>query len=296
MKRYKNFNKIRKQEISEFHGLEKEISFTPRKEIEILPLRVSKFGITYPDAEYYIKREPAPCFIIEYIVSGHGYLEINKEKHKLNPGDAYIIHPGDFCTYYADKSEPYKKYWINFGSDFFFTQILFAYDINDRVIRGIDLSHFFEELFKLEELCPTNDELCIPVSNLIFSALMKIALHKKNDIIRTNEEIAYNVKKMLSKSINSKITIDDIAKKLYRSKNDINRQFKKKYNVTPHNYLLDLKIGRAKHMLVNSKKTLAEIASNLCFSSEYHFSNTFKKRVGISPDKFRKSKIYTQEL
>ena len=82
--------------------------------------------------------------------------------------------------------------------------------------------------------------------------------------------------------------MDDISKKFYRSKDDITRQFKNKYNTTPYNFLIDLRIGRAKNLLVNSNKTLAEIANHLCFSSEFHFSNTFKQRVGISPSKFRK--------
>ena len=99
MKKYKNFDLIRKQEISEFRGLESEVSFAPQRAVKNLPLRISKFGITNPNPSYFIKRDPSPCFIIEYIVSGHGYLEINDERYKLNPGDAYIIHPGDFCTY-----------------------------------------------------------------------------------------------------------------------------------------------------------------------------------------------------
>ena len=152
MKKYKNFDNIRKQEITEFHGLENEVTFSPQRAVEMRPLRVSKFGITYPNSSYYIKRDPAPCFIIEYVVSGHGYLEVNDEKYKLNPGDAYFIHPGDFCTYYADRNDPYKKYWINFAADFFFTEMLKSYKIDDRVFRGMDLSGFFDELFKLEEL------------------------------------------------------------------------------------------------------------------------------------------------
>ena len=288
MEKYKSFNSIQKQDISEFHGLEKEVSFAPHKGVEILPLRISKFGITYPDRDYYIKREPSPLFIIEYVAEGHGYLEVNEEKYKLCPGDVYIIHPGDFCTYYADKSNPYKKYWVNFSSGFFFTEMLKAYDIDDRVIRGIDLSRFFEELFKLEELYVSNDELYIPASKLIFGAVMEMALHKKNDITTTSLNLASKVRSMLSKSVTKRITIDDIAKKLYRSKNDIIRQFKKKYNTTPHNHLVELRIGRAKNLLVNSNKTLAEIATHLCFSSEYHFSNAFKKKVGISPSEFRR--------
>ena len=288
MEKYKDFSQIRKQEILEFHGLENEVSFTPDRAVEIRPIRISKFGITYPNKDYYIKRDPSPCFILEYIVSGHGYLEINDEKYKLNAGDAYIIHPGDFCTYYADKDEPYKKYWVNFSFAFFFTEMLKSYNINERVFRGMNLSGFFDELFKLEEKFVSNDEIYIHASRLIFNAIMDIALHNENNTTSTSKDIAYKVRVLLNKSISTRISIDDIAKKFYRSKNDITRQFKKKYNTTPHNYLIDLRIGKAKNMLVNSKKSLAEIANHLCFSSEFHFSNTFKKKVGASPSEFRK--------
>ncbi len=289
MKKYKDFSQIRKQEISEFRGLEKEVSFAPYREVLLRPLRVSRFGITYPDSSYYIKREPAPCFIIEYVVSGHGYLEINDERYKLSPGDAYIIHPGDFCTYYADKEDPYKKYWINFSTGFFFTELLKAYDLNDRVIREMDLSDFFERLFKLEDDYDSNDEMYIHVSRLVFDAMMQIALHKENNPISADRDLAYKVRNALYRSITTRTTMDEIAKKFYRSKNDITRQFKRRYNTTPHDYLIELRIGKAKNLLVNSKKTLAEIARYLCFSSEYHFSNTFKKRVGVSPSEFRKT-------
>ena len=152
----------------------------------------------------------------------------------------------------------------------------------------MNLSGFFEELFKLEEKYDSNDELCIPASRIIFNAIMDFATHNESDAVSSNRDLAYKVRVLLHGSISTHITVDDIAKKLYRSKNDITRQFKKKYNTTPHNYLIDIRITRAKNLLVNSKKTLAEIANLLCFSSEFHFSNTFKKKVGISPSEFRK--------
>ena len=289
MEKYRDFEHIQKQDISEFHGLDTEVSFTPERPFENLPLTVGKFGITYPNPTYYIKRDPAPCFILEYIVSGKGYLNVNDEKHTLKAGDAYIIHPGDFCIYHSDPSDPYKKYWVNFSASFFFTELLKAYDINDRVVRGLDLSGFFEDIFKLEERYTLNDEMYIPASKLIFGALMEIAQHKQKNFMSQEKDIAFKVRNLLYKSFATKITIDEVAKRFYRSKNDINRQFKKKYNTTPHNYLIDVRIGKAKNLLVNSKKTLAEIASFLCFSSEFHFSNTFKKKVGVSPSEFRKS-------
>ena len=166
--------------------------------------------------------------------------------------------------------------------------MLKAYKIDDRVFRGMDLSGFFDEIFKLEEKYLSNDEMCIPASKLLFGVMMDIALYKENDVSAANRDLAYNVRKLLLKSVSTRITIDDVAKKFYRSKNDITRQFKKKYNITPHSYLLNLRIDRAKNLLTNSKKSMAEIANYLCFSSEFHFSNTFKKMVGVSPSEFRK--------
>ena len=138
MEKYKDFSRIRKDEISEFHGLENEVTFSPYKPIELLPLRVSKLGITNPNPSYYIRRELSPCFIIEYIVSGHGYLEVNDVKYKLNPGDAYVIHPGDSCVYYADKNDPYKKYWVNFSTEFFFS-IIVSVNLTDIFVINVNV-------------------------------------------------------------------------------------------------------------------------------------------------------------
>ena len=289
MKKYKNFSGIKKSDIEKFSGLEKETFFAPWPEVEITPLRVTRFGITYPDENYYIKRSPSPCFIIEYIVSGAGYLEINGEKHRLEANDAYIIHEGDFCEYYADKETPYKKYWINFQCKFFFNEFLREYDISDRVIRGLDLSGYFEEIFKLEEISDLNDDLYLPASKIIFNILLDIALHKKHNQKNLELDLPYLVKHELDRSVASHITVENIAKNLYRSKNEVIRQFKKRYDVTPYTYLVNARINRAKYILVNTDKNLSEIASYLCFSSEYHLSNCFKKKVGVSPREYRKS-------
>ena len=289
MKKFKDFERIKKDHITEFHGLENEVSFSLSNSVEIIPLRVSKIGITNPDGNYYIRRESAPLFILEYVVSGVGYLKVNGEKHTLGAGDAYIIHPGDNCEYYADKDDPYKKYWINFSTAHFFNDLLKSYDINDRVIRGVNLSKSFEKLFELEDISDSNDDLYIPASKIIFNIIMDIAQHNHNNMKRRDFDIAATVKNILRTSVTKEVSLTEIANKLYRTRNDIIRQFKKKYGITPYTFLINLRIRMAKNLLENTNKTLAEIASHLCFSSEYHLSNTFKKWVGLSPKEYRKA-------
>ena len=72
MEKYTTFDVIRNKDIESFSGLEKEISLATMPSNEILPIEISRFGITHPDKDYHIKRNPSPCFIVEYIVSGVG--------------------------------------------------------------------------------------------------------------------------------------------------------------------------------------------------------------------------------
>lgn len=289
MKKYKHEDLTEKKVgIAEFVGVENEISFGPICALGEIPLEVSRFGITNPDPEYKIKRWPSQVFVVEYIVSGTGYIKINGEQYQVNAGDAYVIHPGDYCEYYSDKYDPYKKYWVNFTSQMHFSDFLSIYQINDRVIRNIDLSKHFGEIFALEQISNLSENLYLYFSKIIYDIFHTIAIHQKTTIEEHSFDLPVMVRNDLKHSIQAPITVEDLAKKYYRSKNDIISQFKKKYNITPYAYLLDLRITMAKRLLMGTDKSIAKIASELCFYSEFHFSGCFKKKVGESPSEYRK--------
>jgi AraC-like DNA-binding protein len=65
--------------------------------------------------------------------------------------------------------------------------------------------------------------------------------------------------------------------------------FKKYTGVPPVQYHMDLKVLRAKEMLLYSEKSIKEISYELGFQSIYYFSRVFKNKLGFSPSEFRKS-------
>ena len=99
----------------------------------------------------------------------------------------------------------------------------------------------------------------------------------------------------LEHSIGVPFTLEALEKQFYRTKSDIIKQFKKAYGTTPYAYLTTLRIQAAKNLLGNTKKTSKEIAEYLCFSSEYHFSNVFKSKVGTSPREYRKNALQKED-
>lgn len=66
------------------------------------------------------------------------------------------------------------------------------------------------------------------------------------------------------------------------------RLFKIRYGASPHEYILSLRIDKAKRLLREKKHSIDEIASMCGFSSLYYFSGAFKKAVGVSPSEFTK--------
>lgn len=281
-------NNTKNKELQSFEGIKNEVHIAPIIPSKSLAIRVTRFGITNPDPNYRVKRFPSTAYVIEYITSGCGYLKINGKKYKLSAGDAYIIHRGDECEYYSDKSNPYQKYWINFVPDFFFNDMLNAYNVKERVFHGLDLSRRFEKILALENVSMFTEDIYIPASRIIFNMILDMAEYSEKQKSNPHEALAALIQLKLNQSITKNVSISDIANELYRSTNDIIYRFKKKYGITPYAYLIDRRITMAKELLVNTSKSIKEISELLCFFSEYHFSNTFKKKVGVSPREFRK--------
>lgn len=59
--------------------------------------------------------------------------------------------------------------------------------------------------------------------------------------------------------------------------------------LSPHQYVIQCRIDRAKQLLLQSKLSIAEIAHHLGFTHQSHFSHHFKRIVGSSPKAFLKA-------
>ena len=67
------------------------------------------------------------------------------------------------------------------------------------------------------------------------------------------------------------------------------RMFKAATGYSPHNYLLNLKLERARELLKNPSMSLIDIALDCGFSSHSHMSRFFHKIVGVTPTAYRRS-------
>ena len=85
------------------------------------------------------------------------------------------------------------------------------------------------------------------------------------------------------------ITLSDVAQVVHKNTTYLSMLFRKEMGVTFSDYLIQLRIETAKERLENSFLSLEEIAYSVGISEYSYFSRLFKKKVGISPHKYRKN-------
>lgn len=88
---------------------------------------------------------------------------------------------------------------------------------------------------------------------------------------------------------NESITLDDVAAQINRSTSYVMKKFKEELGIHAGSYISRCKLEEAKSMLIYTEKSLAEISSYLCFSSQSYFQNVFKKQYGVTPMQYRKN-------
>ena len=81
------------------------------------------------------------------------------------------------------------------------------------------------------------------------------------------------------------------AEKAGYSKQTLIHKFRERYGKTPIEYLTAVRINQAKLLLVNTHRSVGQIAKLCGYENTYYFSNTFKKQVQMSPLQFRQKSI-----
>jgi len=95
------------------------------------------------------------------------------------------------------------------------------------------------------------------------------------------------IEEYVEANLDSALDIDELAAIVRMSASHFTRSFHKSVGVTPHRYVIQNRVMRARELLANTDLPLTEIALSTGFSDQSHFSRRFREIVGIPPGAFR---------
>jgi AraC family transcriptional regulator len=96
------------------------------------------------------------------------------------------------------------------------------------------------------------------------------------------------VREYVDAHLDSKLDVPALARVAEMSASRFNRSFPKVVGVSPHRYVVECRLKRARELLSTTRLPLTEIALTIGFADQSHFSRRFHEFIGTTPRKFRK--------
>jgi len=256
------------------------------------PLSMSACGSGYCPSSLKFFQGIRQEHTLHYIVSGKGWYEINDKRYELGKGDIFAIFPDVLVKFCVNENESWLFYWVNF-----YGTKATEYCIKSGISPDNPVIHNADDSFcKILDQCLdiVIDKNCFysqfQLTACLYNCLAVIENSTHTEIPKESTQ-----KRYLSTAISymehhywEQIQISSLAKYLGIEKSYLYRIFKKETGLSPIEYLIKLRIEKAKH-LIRQGYSFHETASSVGIHDIFYFSKIFTKETGCSPSKFRAS-------
>lgn len=242
---------------------------------------------------------------LAYILSGKGRYIVEGKEFNVEAGDLVICNPGVKHTHIVVNAKEPTLEFISGFTDFHFKNMTpNSIELKD----GGCVIHTSAEL-KQDISMHCYSMIAERESNQIgryfmfkthLMQMLLLVMREISDIEKTEQKgcnfESYNKSYAVNRIINylnenyeNKISLEQIAHNIYLSPVYISKIFKEETGESPINYLIKIRLEKAKDILLNSENgSIKSIANQVGYDDVYHFSKLFKKYYGVSPLYYKK--------
>ena len=222
-------------------------------------------------------------YYMMYVIKGNMDIKFGDYKGIIRSGDLLIMKPGTKYTYSSSIGSGLNYLWLHFtgydaekivkeasvplnkichcgnigGVIESWKRMCTEFIINDEHFEGATFSIFNEILINFSRAINNNRE--------------------KNRLLKSTMYIHENFQQKLAK-------MENLSLSHYRA------IFTRMFGESPIEYIISRKIEASIQMLENSDKKLSEISTLVGYNDVYYFGRQFKRKIGVSPGKYRKQK------
>ena len=222
------------------------------------------------------------------VLEGRGVISFDDSKFNVKAGNVLYVPP---CNRYEVK--PQEKYsfkycWLNLdGEDF----KQYFQEKSNYVNYYIETLYFDKISFIMTKFIMENKQEEVSEKSLLSLTFTIIHLleHEQQEKNAVDDYVEKIVSLINENFENPAFNIKKISQMMHLSHPWLCSIFKKRMNMTMQQMLINLRLSKAEHMLINTDYSVNNIAFVCGFNNALYFSNTFKKVYGLSPINFRKT-------
>ena len=240
------------------------------------------------------------CFKLYYIEKGEALINSNNKTYKLTAGNLYFINGFQIESQCCKVT--FEISWLHFISDsIFLKQFLKKLPVveqlstefllcNESVFNSF--THFFDKESNHRKR-RTNEfySTYLQIQSLLLSVVANLIHELKSDLVKpeNTETRLMPAIEYINSSYKNRITLSKLASICFLSENYFHNLFKRTFEITPSNYILQMRMNEAINLLSNTNMSVKKIAFEIGYYDAAYFTRTFSKYFEISPGRFRNS-------
>ena len=225
-----------------------------------------------------------------YVLNGKGMFIINDQSFQVQKDDLIIVNSNVTHKETSSLEEPLHyvvmgtdelEFHANPGKNYF----VYNFSSHNKLL------HFYIKSI-LMELRTQDDHFEYLCQNLFENLVYQIQRWTKNQLLvkplqKTNKECRF-IEQYINEHFREDISLQSLSEIVHLSKYYLAHAFKEYKGMSPINYLTQVRINEARHLLDTTDFSAAKIADLTGFSSQSYFSQIFHKETGMTPNKYRK--------
>lgn len=249
---------------------------------------------------------------VYYFIRGNANYVIGENIYDLSPGDMLLFRGSTIHRVNPSKDVPYIRSYVNFTESFLREQM--SEEMLEKLMslfespNGMLIRWTLEERDEMETLFRTihreNERESFGYELILKTLLvqMLIAIYRKTKRLHEiapagqqsySQENVRRILQYINQHFTENFSLQELSNELHLNKYYICHCFKEVTGYTINNYAISKRIEEAKKMLRATDEPIGFISEKLGFNTAVHFSRSFKKYAGMSPQYYRKQGVGT---
>jgi len=212
------------------------------------------------------------CYGLSFCNEGQITYTHNEKDFVSAPGSVIILPKGQSYTIRGDKTGIFPV--INFDCANFLCDTMMVLNIGN-------ISHMMRDFVQMKNLFLFERNRAKVIS-LFYNIIHSLSVFDVSE---------YNVLLPAVKYLENNYSLPNLTNKILAEQCNISevyfrRLFTEQYGVTPRQYIIDIRINKAKQLLTDGILKINIVSEECGFSNPYHFSRLFKEKTGKTPTEY----------
>ncbi len=221
---------------------------------------------------------------ILYQVNGECTAVYGGESFTLTAGDALIYPPN--VPHLYEYTQDSQTFWVHFAGSAA-EELMESLGLSHGVRRGTLDTAVIEAFRRLNGLSGADPASRAVQNGTLLTLLGFLSRISVGERAELSEDIALGIR-LMREEYSRSISVSECASLCRMSESGFTHRFSERVGVSPYKFLTDIRMEKARDLLLHTRLSVSEIAPLCGYSDPLYFSRIFKKENGVSPRAFRK--------